>query len=81
MPQAAAQLIDFIEQDILENESKIKRDTVLFSSGLLDSLALVELVTFIEEAFGLKIGASDLNPESFDTVSSMEKLINQKLGD
>ena len=80
MPQAAAQLIEFIERDILEDASNIKADTVLFSSGLLDSLALVELVSFIEETFGLKIGASDLNPESFDTVASMETFISQKLG-
>lgn len=45
----------------------IQEDTVLFSSGLLDSFDLLELITMLETAFDRKISAVDVNLENFDS--------------
>lgn len=39
----------------------------LFSSGLLDSVSMVNLLAFIEEATGTAIRGEDVTLENFDT--------------
>jgi acyl carrier protein len=48
------------------------RDTELFGSlPELDSLALVELITVIEERFGFEFAEDDITAEVFGTVESL----------
>jgi acyl carrier protein len=42
-------------------------DTPLFSSGLLDSVSMVGLLGFIEQASGMVIRTEDVTLENFDT--------------
>lgn len=44
----------------------------LFESGLLDSFALPDLVSAIEESFGVKVPDADLNPRKFDSISRIQ---------
>ncbi|HWL59173.1 MAG TPA: phosphopantetheine-binding protein [Paracoccus sp. (in: a-proteobacteria)] len=53
------------EQNI---DEPIEGATELFSSGLLDSVSMVGLITFIEERTGSVISPSDVTLENFDTV-------------
>ncbi len=47
-------------------------DESLFESGLLDSFALPDLVSAIEEEFSIKVPDADLNPRKFDSIARME---------
>lgn len=42
-------------------------DTELFSSGMLDSVAMLNLIMFVEEATGLEIRADEVTLENFDS--------------
>lgn len=42
-------------------------ESELFSSGLLDSVSMVNLLAFIEESTGIVIRAEDVTLENFDT--------------
>lgn len=53
-----------------ENES-------LFESGLLDSFALPDLVSAIEEEFSIKVPDRDLNPRKFDSVARIEAYLEE----
>jgi acyl carrier protein len=44
----------------------------LFESGLLDSFALPDLVSAIEQEFSIKVPDRDLNPRKFDSIARME---------
>jgi acyl carrier protein len=44
-------------------------DTPLFSTGALDSLAMLSLITLIEERAGFEIRADEVTLENFDTVN------------
>jgi len=44
-------------------------DTQLFSRGLIDSLNVVELVTFVEEELGRPIPPADITLENFDSIA------------
>jgi acyl carrier protein len=50
-------------------------DDPLLSRGLLDSLAIVKLLSFIEDEFDVEIADADFDPENFETLSSITKLI------
>ena len=47
-------------------------DESLFVSGLLDSFALTDFVSGLEEEFGVTIPDSDLSARKFDTLSKVE---------
>ena len=44
-------------------------DDSLFTSGLLDSFALTDFVSGLEEEFGVTIPDSDLSARKFDSIS------------
>ena len=46
---------------------ELEDDTLLFSSGRLDSFNLVELIAILEKDTGHKIAAGDINLENFDS--------------
>lgn len=50
-------------------------DTSLILAGRLDSIDTVELVLFLETAFGLKFGSSGLHREQLDTVNTIDALV------
>jgi len=53
-------------------------DESLFDSGLLDSFALPDMVTALEEAFGVKVPDSDLNPRKFDSIERIEAYLESR---
>jgi acyl carrier protein len=54
-------------------------DESLFDSGTLDSFTLPDLVTGLEEEFGVSIPDSDLVPERFDTINKIEAYLDSKV--
>ena len=50
-------------------------DDSLLSSGILDSLAIVKLLSFVEDEFDVEIADADFDPENFETLNTITKLI------
>lgn len=53
-------------------------DESLFVSGLLDSFALTDFVSGLEEEFGVTIPDSDLSARKFDTLRKVESYLAAK---
>jgi acyl carrier protein len=47
-------------------------EELLFESGLLDSFALPDLVSALEQEFSIKVPDRDLNPRKFDSIARIE---------
>ena len=58
----------------------IDDDTSFIDTHLLDSTGFVELVTFVEKSFGVKVADEELLPENFDSLSSIERYLGAKRG-
>ena len=70
--EAAQQLIEYIQKDILRKKTvAIDVDTPLVSSGLVDSLALVDILAKVEQVTRMRIPAGKVQPKDMDTVSLM----------
>ena len=54
-------------------------DTGLFSRGLIDSLNVVELVSFVEEELGRPIPPGDITLDNFDSINRIVRYAD-KLG-
>ena len=48
----------------------------LFDSGLLDSFALPDLVSAIEQEFHISIPDSDLSPKKFESIARIERYLD-----
>lgn len=53
-------------------------DESLFEKGIIDSMGVLELVSFIEEHFNLKVQNEELIPENFKAVNSIKNFIERK---
>jgi acyl carrier protein len=72
MSEPAQQIIEFIVREIVQRpDIQIAEDTALVSSGLVDSLALVDILMKLENITGLHIPAGKVKTEDMDTVSLM----------
>ena len=54
--------------------------TTLVEKKVLDSMAIFELVAFIEQSFGIEIEDEELVSENFATLKAIDRLISSKLG-
>jgi acyl carrier protein len=69
----------FIAQKILKQPNKeIKVDEALISSGLIDSFSLMDLALFVEDTFGVKIEDTELNADTFDSLTQLAELITSR---
>jgi acyl carrier protein len=69
----------YIKQEIvLDADAKVADDTPLLE-GIIDSLALLQLVAFLEEEFDTEIDDSEIRAENFQTVADVERLISERL--
>ncbi|UCF21752.1 MAG: acyl carrier protein [Gemmatimonadota bacterium] len=64
----------------LPDDFQVDTQTPLLQTGLIDSLGMEELVTFLEAAFGIEVQDDDLLPDNFETVEAIAALIERKLG-
>lgn len=55
-------------------------DTDLMESGLLDSLTLVELMSSLEEEFGITISFDEIELDNFRSVASIAEFVSQRSG-
>jgi acyl carrier protein len=61
-----------------ESPANLKDDTPLRSSGILDSLATLGVVNFVEKEFGIELEAHDTGIESFDRIEDIAALVARK---
>ena len=65
-------------QKVTGKEINSDVDDSLFVSGLLDSFALTDFVSGLEEEFSISVPDSDLSARKFDTISKVEAYLAAK---
>jgi acyl carrier protein len=72
MSEQTEQMIDYIKREVIRRpDVQIAEDTPLVSSGLIDSLALVDLLMKLEDVTHTRISAGKVQPKDMDTVGLM----------
>lgn len=65
----------FLINDLGLNVDAIGDDEALFTSGLIDSFALIELLSFLESELNYKIDLAELSIDELDTINALAKLV------
>jgi acyl carrier protein len=56
-------------------------DTPLFSNGIIDSFGVLELIAFLDDAFGVDIDPSRYELRDFDNIDKIVVLVKKLKGD
>lgn len=64
-------------QKVTNQPLNIGDEDSLFESGLLDSFALPDLVSGLEQEFSFTVPDSDLNPRKFDSIARIEAYLSE----
>lgn len=78
-PDAITRIREFVRTRFpLARDLGAGDDDSLLDSGIIDSLGILDIVTFLEEGFGISVSDEDLSPENFDSVGALVRFVNGK---
>ena len=71
----------YIQQEFLQEQDfhLLDDSTQLLTSGLLDSIATLQLVGHLEERFDVNLAAHEVNLRNFNSLATIAKLVESKL--
>lgn len=72
---------DYISRNFLFSDKGFQygNDASFLEEGIIDSLGIIELVSFVEKRFGISVADHELLPENFDSVNRLCSFIASKL--
>jgi acyl carrier protein len=68
-----------VETFLMGQEDSLHEDTSLLDAGIIDSTGVLELVTFIEERYGIQVEDHELIPENLDSIANVAAYVHGKL--
>mgnify|MGYP001591475389 FL=1 len=73
------QVRQFIAENFLFGEEKKVADTDSFlENGIIDSTGVLEVVSFVEDTFNIKVKDEEMIPENLDSISNLVNFIKRK---
>ncbi len=70
-------LLDFLRREVVKDRRRpLDLDTALVSSGLVDSMSLINVLAFVEDSFGVVIPDEAATAESMNTPRSILSLVS-----
>lgn len=73
-------LRDYVGRELLEgNDADLDPTTRLIELGIIDSLAAVSLIAFVQERFGVEVPLEELTEDNLQTLTSITAMI-ERLG-
>lgn len=75
------ELEKFVVSELAAEHDKesIAPDEDLLMQGIIDSMGVLKLSSFIEEKFGIKVTDIDMVPENFQNLESLTEFVRKKM--
>jgi acyl carrier protein len=73
-----AEIERFIRENFIFGEVALAPETSFVEGGILDSTSVLELVSFLEERFGIAVEPDEINLENMDSLSRVEAYVLRK---
>jgi acyl carrier protein len=76
------ELHKFIRENFMfaREDTRLSDDDSLVEKGLIDSTGVLELVSFLEEKYAIKIHDNELVQENLDSINALTRFLQTKLG-
>jgi acyl carrier protein len=67
-----------LDNFVMGSNVTIADDASFMKGHILDSTGFIELIMFIEDAYGLKVDDAEMLPENFDSLNNIERYVGKK---
>jgi acyl carrier protein len=76
------QVREFVVNNFLfgDGDRLTDEEMSFLENGIIDSTGMLEVITFLEETFEIKIEDSELLPENLDSLKNIDQFVEKKLG-
>lgn len=68
------------EKLAIPEADRIGADTPLVRKGVIDSVELMQVVTFLEATYGISVEDSEIVPKNFHSLQTMAEFVGRKRG-
>ncbi len=73
---ASVVLKEYIREELMNGSSnELDESENLLAAGIIDSLGILRLVSFVEEKFGIEVPDEDVTIDNFQSVKSMSDYV------
>ncbi len=72
---------EFIVENFLFGDDSVNfsEEESLMDRGLIDSTGILELITFLEEKYNIKVDNDEIYPENLDSLNNIEHFMKDKI--
>ena len=71
-------LVEYLQQATPSDLGDVDDEMLLFSSGLVDSFAMVDLLLFVEREGGFRVAPLEVSLENFDSVGRILRFVESR---
>ncbi|MEX2375137.1 MAG: acyl carrier protein [Dehalococcoidia bacterium] len=71
------ELLQFVKESLLRGEQDVGPEDSLIDRGIIDSIGLMQLMSFLEERTGTRIPDHYVTPDNFQSVVAMEQMLEE----
>jgi acyl carrier protein len=75
------ELRQFIASELGRDVSGVADAESLLEAGVIDSMGVLELVSFIEKQYRIAVAEDEMMPENFDSVDAIAAFIDRRRSD
>jgi len=73
-----------LKQFVIDNflygrQEELRDEDSFLENGIIDSTGVLELISFLEERFGLTLEETDLTPDNLDSIEKVTRLVESRL--
>ena len=72
------QIKNYIVTQFAYDQNALQPDDDLLNQGIVDSIGILQLVTYLEETFGIQIKDEEITPENFRSLNTLTELVMHK---
>ncbi len=80
MSDIGKQIRSYIEENFIVSAAATLNDgDSLLDKGVVDSTGFIELITYLEEQFGIQVRDNEMVPENLDSIGNLTAYVQRKL--
>lgn len=68
-----------VENFLFGKDNGLEDDTSFLEEGIIDSTGVLELVSFLEEEYGIAVEDEELVPENLDSINNVITYLERKI--
>jgi len=63
-----------------EDENAVADHESLIGKGIVDSTGILELISYLEETYGIQVAEDEMVPANFESIDNVTAFLGRKLG-